>query len=431
MSVVTKAANAIGFSSLKKEQEKVINEFISGKDVFVCLPTGFGKSVCFITLPIVFDLIRAPCEPSIVVVISPLNSLMSDQVDSCTSKGLKAVCVCANDESKQCYQSVISGEYQIVYISPEYIIGRRMWRDMLLNEQYQKRLVGVIVDEAHCVKHWGEEFRPEFKKIGELRSIVPKTVNIMALTATATVTSRLSIERILGMQKPVVVEVSPEKTNIALSVKKFESLESSFRPLVDKLLLEKKSAERTIIFCKKRDDCAVLYAFFKYCLGEHFTDPPGAPVCIPENRLVDMYCSGTQDEVKNKIVKLFKRPDAPLRVVIATIAFGMGIDSPDVRNVIHLGPPEDVESYIQHIGRAGRDGKQASALIFHGKQFKRHCENSILAYCEVETCRRDFLFHDFSSYKRNNDVNIGCKCCDYCAQLCKCSVCNSMNDIPK
>ena len=111
MSVMTKAANAIGFSSLKKEQEKVINKFIAGIDVFVCLPTGFGKSVCFITLPIVFDLIRAPCEPSICVVISPSNSLMSDQVDSYTSKGLKAVCVCANDESKQCYQSVISGEY--------------------------------------------------------------------------------------------------------------------------------------------------------------------------------------------------------------------------------------------------------------------------------------------------------------------------------
>ena len=108
---------------------------------------------------------------------------------------------------------------------------------MLLNEQYQKSLVGVIVDEVHC---GGEEFQPEFKKIGELQSTVPKTVNILALIATATVTSCLSIERILGMQKPVVVEVSPEKTNIALSVKKFESLDSSFKPLVDKLLLERK-----------------------------------------------------------------------------------------------------------------------------------------------------------------------------------------------
>ena len=402
----------------------MIGEFIDGKDVFVCLPTGFGKSLCFITLPVIFDLIRAPCDPSIVVVISPLNSLMSDQVDSCKSRGLKAVCVGVNDE---CYGSVVNGEYQVVYISPENIIGRRIWRDMLLNEQYQKRLVGVIIDEAHCVKTWGEEFRPEFKKIGELRSIIPKTVNIMALTATATITSRLSIERILGMRKPILIEVSPEKSNIVLSVKNFESIESSFKPLVENLLTERKAAERTIIFCKKRDDCAVLYAYFKYYLGNCFTDPPGASVCIPENRLVDMYCSGTQDEVKNDIVRLFKKSDAPLRVVIATIAFGMGIDSPNVRKIIHLGPPEDVESYIQQIGRAGRDGKQASALMFHGKQFKRHCENAILTYCDVESCRRDFLFRDFSTYKRNNDVSIGCKCCDNCSRLCKCIMCICVN----
>ena len=300
MSVITRAANSLGFSSLnKKEQEQVIGEFIDGKDVFVCLPTGFGKSLCFITLPVIFEIIRAPCDPSIVVVISPLNSLMSDQVDSCKSRGFKAVCVGVNDESKQCYGSVVNGEYQVVYISPENIIRRRIWRDMLLNEQYQKRVVGIIIDEAHYVKTWGEEFRPEFKKIGELRSIIPKTVNIMALTATATITSRLSIETILGMRKPILIEVSPEKSNIVLSVKNVESMESSFKPLVENLLTERKAAERTIIFCKKRDDCAVLYAYFKYCLGNCFTDPPGASVCIPENQPVDIYCSGTQDEVKN------------------------------------------------------------------------------------------------------------------------------------
>ena len=176
---------------------------------------------------------------------------------------------------------------------------------------------------------------------------------MMALTATATVTSRLAIQRILGMKNPVVVEGSPDKSNIYLTVKEHVSIETSFMLIVNLLKEKNVSMGRTIVFCKKRDDCAVLYAFFKYSLGDAFTYPPGSPVRNLQYRLVDMYCSGTQDEVKSEIVRLFKDPNAPLRVVIATIAFGMGIDSPNVRQIVHLGAPEDIESYIQHIGRAG------------------------------------------------------------------------------
>ena len=235
MSAVKNAVFSLGYPSIKPEQERVITEFVSGKDVFVCLPTGFGKSLCFTALPIVFDLIRSPSDPSIVVVISPLNSLMSDQVVSCESRGLKAIRVCADEDCKRHYDSVVNGHYQIVYISPELIIGRRLWRDMLLNEHYQKRLVALVIDEAHCVKKWGDNFRPEFKKIGELRSVIPKGVNMMALTATATVTSRLAIQRILGMKNPVVVEGSPDKSNIYLTVKEHVSIETSFMPIVNLL----------------------------------------------------------------------------------------------------------------------------------------------------------------------------------------------------
>ena len=114
-----------------------------------------------------------------------------------------------------------------IYISPEFILGKRMWRNMLLNEHYQKHLVGLIVDEAHCVKSWGDEFRPEFRKIGELRSILPANINIMALTATAT-TSRLTIQKVLGMKDTAIVEVSPEKNNIYLSIQQFVSLDNFF-----------------------------------------------------------------------------------------------------------------------------------------------------------------------------------------------------------
>ena len=156
MSAVESAVFSLGYPSIKPEQERVITEFVSGKDVFVCLPTGFGKSLCFTALPIVFDLIKSPSDPSKVVVISPLNSLMSDQVISCESKGIEAIRVCADEDCKQHYDSVVNGYYLIIYISSELIIGRRLWRNMLLNEHYQKRLVALVIDEAHCVKKNGE-----------------------------------------------------------------------------------------------------------------------------------------------------------------------------------------------------------------------------------------------------------------------------------
>ena len=149
------AALSLGISQLKAEQRKAIDAFVSGKDVFVYLPTGFGKTVCYIVLPVVFDTLRKVTGESIVVVVSPLKILMADQVDSCSHKGLKSVSVCGDESSRQLYNSVINGNFQVVYISPEMLIGKRMWRDMLLSDCYQDRLVGVIIDEAHCVKKWG------------------------------------------------------------------------------------------------------------------------------------------------------------------------------------------------------------------------------------------------------------------------------------
>ena len=168
-------------------------------------------------LPVVFDTLRKVTGESIVVVVSPLKILMADQVDSCSHKGLKSVSVCGDESSRQLYNSVINGNFQVVYISSEMLIGKKMWRDMLLSDCYQDRLVGVIIDEAHCVKKWGDDFRPEFKKLGRLRSIIPKNVNIMALTATATDTLRLSVEKILGMIDSVVIEQSPDKGNVFFS----------------------------------------------------------------------------------------------------------------------------------------------------------------------------------------------------------------------
>ena len=144
-----------GYTAIKEEQKRAIINFVSGKDVFVCLPTGFGKSLCFIILPEVFDTVyRKPEGSSIIIVVAPLTSLMKDQVKMCIVRGIKAVAVTREEESKQNFHRVVNRDYQIVYISPEMILGTRKWRYILQEDIYQSRLCALVVDEAHCVKKW-------------------------------------------------------------------------------------------------------------------------------------------------------------------------------------------------------------------------------------------------------------------------------------
>ena len=160
-------------------------------------------------------------------------------------------------------------------------------------------------------------------------------------------------------------------------------------------------------------------------LRENFTNPPGASIHTPENRLFDMFHSGTQVEVKEEIIRYFKDPTSNLRIVIATIAFGLGIDCPNVRQVIHYGPPEDVESYVQHIGRAGRDNERSCSLLLHGPGLYRYTDEYLKDYCvKTDECRRDKLYKHFSCYKHAS-CNKGCMCCDFCMEKCKCGNCAS------
>ena len=154
-SVIENCCKSYGYSELKKEQRDILRTFLNGKDVFGCLPTGFGKSLCYMLLPKAFDLLYNKTDgTSIIIVISPLTSLMDDQVESCVSRGIKAIAVTREEESKKKYASVVNGFYQIVYMSPEMIIGTRKWQATLQDDEYQSRLCGVVIDEAHCVKKW-------------------------------------------------------------------------------------------------------------------------------------------------------------------------------------------------------------------------------------------------------------------------------------
>jgi ATP-dependent DNA helicase RecQ len=270
----------------------------------------------------------------------------------------------------------------------------------------------------------GENFRKEFANLGEVRSLIPETVRIMALTATATKQSRRDICRTLGMIKPKVVSASPNKPNIKyIIVFKPGTLEETFAPLVEEVRRMRLNMERVIIFCRTYDSCGMIYLFMKDRLGEEFTDPIGAPDRA-RYRVIDMFTACTHPDVKKQILELFCNTRSRLRVIIATIAFGMRLDCPDVRRVIHWGASEDTELYLQETGRAGRDGKQAKAILYNCPGVQ-HVAESMKAYISnKDECRRKFLLKDFDSSEGLivNSESL-CSCCDVCESKCKCAMC--------
>lgn len=226
------------------------------------------------------------------------------------------------------------------------------------------------------------------------------------------------------MQAPAIIYVPPVRSNILYMVKdKPEGgIDEFFKPMVENLKVQR-CMGRVIIFCKTYNNIISIYKFFKAQLGEYFTEPKGSPNYVI-NRVVDIYTHCTHETVKNKIITQFTKP-SPLRVVIATIAFGMGINCPDVRHVIHWGVPADAEMYVQESGRAGRDGKLSCATILKRSSDldKRYTTQHMIEYCTNKSleCRRSLLFQDFYDC---NFTSTGCKCCDICLGSCNCGECD-------
>ena len=259
-------------------------------------------------------------------------------------------------------------------------------------------------------------------RIGEFRSLLPSSVNLMALTATATSKLRKRVISLVGMIDPVVTYVSPCKPNIVYRLDKFDNIKNTFEPLLERIKKERCTLPRVIIYCRRYDDCSCLYSFFKCGLGDRFTEPCDAPN-IADFRLVDMFASCTDEATKRKILALFTKP-SQLRIIIATVAFGMGIDCPDVHEIIHFGPPDDLEAYIQETGRAGRDGSTAYVTLLKTKGWKRYADDSMTNYIEnTNQCRRKKLFSEMEGYKTVHNEHL-CLCCDICAITCTCILCS-------
>ncbi|CAB3976789.1 mediator of RNA polymerase II transcription subunit 34-like [Paramuricea clavata] len=386
------------YNAIKKITEKK-------NDVFINMPTGSGKSLTYQALPIVFDCLsegspRCEYQPktNILIVVSPLVSLMKDQVDRLNALGIKAISLSlissANEEN-----DLLNGRYSIVYGSPESWLLNEKWRSMLLSNSYSNKICAVAVDEAHIIKHWGKSssnrhaaFRECFIKLGELRSLVPTT--FVVLTATATEKTKQEIFEVLLMADPYVITESPNKLNITYYVSyinKYDQLNELFKWLTDELLERGVDCTRTIIYCQTITQCSTLYAVLRESLGERNVLDQNNKCMV----LIEMLHSCTPEANKREILSSFQKVDGSIRVLVATISFGMGVDSKGVTNVVHFGPSKNVESYIQETGRAGRGGTHGNAFLLYSSLLLRHVDKDMKSYVKTECCRREFLLSFF------------------------------------
>ncbi|MFS4492071.1 ATP-dependent DNA helicase RecQ [Maribacter sp. 2308TA10-17] len=320
-----------GYSEFRGSQEKIISALLQEDDVLALLPTGGGKSVCF--------QVPALVKEGICIVISPLIALIQNQVDSLKEKGMKAIALTGGipfDEVSNLLDNCIFGGYKFLYLSPE-----RLQQEMV-QERIQKMNVNLIaIDEAHCISQWGHDFRPAYLECSKLRGLLPETPMI-ALTATATKQVALDITDNLKFLDPVVFKDSFSRKNIAF-----------------KIYHEEDKRYRLKQLCSKLEKSAIVYARTRRLTQEV------AQYLISNGISASYFHGGIPKEEKKS--KLNKWLNNEIKVIVATNAFGMGIDKPDVQLVVHYQIPDCIENYYQEAGRAGRDGKAAEAVLITNK----------------------------------------------------------------
>jgi ATP-dependent DNA helicase RecQ len=383
-----------GFDQFRPLQEEIIRCVLSQRDAFVLMPTGGGKSLCF-QLP-------ALIMPGITLVISPLISLMKDQVDALKADGIQAEFINSTlnpAEINAIQAQTRQGNIKILYVAPERLTMAGFQQFL---QELQVSLIAI--DESHCISEWGHDFRPDYRNLKMLRNIFPR-VPVMALTATATLKVREDIISQLSLSKAKTFISSFNRPSLFYSVL---PRKNSYDQLID--ILEKHRNESAIIYCFSRKDTVNLAA--DLC-REGFTALP--------------YHAGLEIEARKTHQEKFIRDE--VQIIVATIAFGMGIDKPDVRLVIHYHLPKSIEGYYQETGRAGRDNLPSQCILFYShadtekqKYFIRQIEDDrerqnayqkldqMVAYCEIAACRRHYLL----SYFGEDDQHEKCDGCDLC-----------------
>ena len=382
-----------GFKTFRPPQQEIVEQVIAGGDAFVLMPTGGGKSLCF--------QIPALCLPGTALVVSPLISLMKDQVDALRENGVAAGCynsALGEVEARRVLAELHAGSLKLLYVSPE----------RLLSDGFMERIKSLpislfAIDEAHCVSAWGHDFRPEYAQLGILREIFPE-VPMIALTATADSQTRGDILARLGLSDATCYVAGFDRPNIRYSV------------------VEKKKPFNQLagFLSSRKDEAGIVYALSRKRVEEV------ANKLIASGVKAAAYHAGLPDKERHRVQEAFLRDD--LKVVVATVAFGMGIDKSNVRFVVHYDMPKSIESYYQETGRAGRDGLPADALLLFGygdiaisrgliesggnaeqNRIELHKLNCMAGFAEAQTCRRRVLLGYFGDHLEKD-----CGNCDIC-----------------
>ena len=389
-----------GYSSFRFEQLNAIESILDGHDTLAIMPTGGGKSLCYQIPGLYLE--------GATLVISPLISLMQDQVMNLKEVGVKACFLNSSLTPKEKFESrkkILSGDTKIIYVSPEGILSPQ------LSDFFEQIKISLIaIDEAHCVSQWGHEFRKDYTRLNELKQRFPQ-VPVIALTATADSKTRADITQQLGLHLPKVFVSSFDRPNI--------------KYLIQERRDEMKQLENFINTNHPQDTGII------YCLSRNKVDRVAEELNKKGYPAVP-YHAGMPQAERAQNQKRFDREERI--IVVATIAFGMGIDRPDVRFVAHLDLPKSIESYYQETGRAGRDGKPSTAWMIYGlqdvvklsqmletteadesyKKVARHKLDSMLALCETASCRRDVLLNYFGELGPAEAPKRKCDYCDTC-----------------
>lgn len=321
-----------GYSSFRKGQEEMVDCLLSGRDAIGIMPTGAGKSICYQVPAIMFG--------GVTIVVSPLISLMKDQVNALVQQGVKAAYINRSLTDTQ-YDKVLKnaalGSYKIIYVAPE-----RLDSVSFINLCRKIKISMVAVDESHCVSQWGQDFRPSYLNINKFISMLPKRPIIGAFTATATDEVKNDIINILQLNNPTVVTTGFDRPNLFFSVLKPAKKDDK---LVE--LIKERKGKSGIVYCSTRKKVESVCDFL-----------------IEKGFSATRYHAGLSDEerVKNQDDFVYDRKP----VMVATNAFGMGIDKSNVSYVIHYNMPKNIESYYQEAGRAGRDGQEADCILLYG-----------------------------------------------------------------